>query len=129
MRRRSRHRRRAGKCNVTRDERGGARSSTGSPRIRPAGHGDRTLIIGDLNSYDKEDPIDVFTAAGYTDLLLAYQGEYAYSYVFDGQLGYLDHALAGPGLVADVTGASTGRSTPTRRRCSTTTSSSSRHPR
>ncbi|MFH8252806.1 ExeM/NucH family extracellular endonuclease [Microbacterium sp. B2969] len=70
------------------------------------GTGDRSLIIGDLNSYDKEDPIQAFEAAGYTDLLLKYQGEDAYSYDFDGQLGYLDHALAGPGLVADVTGAS-----------------------
>ncbi|WP_345800938.1 ExeM/NucH family extracellular endonuclease [Microbacterium sp. AZCO] len=69
------------------------------------GTGDRSLIIGDLNSYDKEDPIRAFEAAGYTDLLLKYQGEDAYSYDFDGQLGYLDHALAGPGLVADVTGA------------------------
>ena len=47
----------------------------------------RELIIGDLNSYDKEDPIGALTAAGYTDLLLKYQGEEAYTYVFDGQLG------------------------------------------
>ncbi|WP_249353840.1 ExeM/NucH family extracellular endonuclease [Microbacterium sp. 2FI] len=67
----------------------------------------RELIIGDLNAYDKEDPIAALKTAGYTDLLLEYQGEDAYSYVFDGQLGYLDHALAGPDLVADVRGAST----------------------
>lgn len=66
----------------------------------------RELIIGDLNSYDKEDPITALTAKGYTDLILKYQGEDAYSYVFDGQNGYLDHALAGPGLVAEVSGAS-----------------------
>lgn len=65
----------------------------------------RELIIGDLNSYDKEDPIRALTGAGYTDLLLKYQGEGAYTYVFDGQLGYLDHGLAGPGLLADVSGA------------------------
>ncbi|MET0780205.1 MAG: ExeM/NucH family extracellular endonuclease, partial [Microbacterium sp.] len=65
----------------------------------------RELIIGDLNSYDKEDPIRALTTAGYTDLLLKYQGEDAYTYVFDGQLGYLDHGLAGPGLLADITGA------------------------
>jgi predicted extracellular nuclease len=62
----------------------------------------RELIIGDLNSYDKEDPIQVLTSAGYTDLLLRDQGENAYSYVFDGELGYLDYALAGPGLVDDA---------------------------
>ena len=31
-------------------------------------------------------------------------GAKAYSYVFDGQSGYLDHALASPSLVAQVTG-------------------------
>jgi len=70
------------------------------------GTGDKSLIIGDLNSYDKEDPIQALEAAGYTDLILKYQGEYAYTYDFDGQLGYLDHALAGPGLVDEVAGAS-----------------------
>lgn len=63
----------------------------------------RELIIGDLNSYDHEDPIDALRAAGYTDLVLRDQGEHAYSYNFDGELGYLDYALAGPGLVEDVT--------------------------
>ena len=73
----------------------------------PTGQGTvgRELIIGDLNAYDKEDPITALTGAGYTDLLRKYQGEDAYTYVFDGQLGYLDHGLAGPGLLADVTGA------------------------
>ena len=64
-----------------------------------------TLVIGDLNSYDKEDPIDVLREAGWADLLLQEQGELAYSYVFDGQLGYLDYALANPALLEDVTGA------------------------
>ncbi len=64
-----------------------------------------TLIIGDLNSYDKEDPIDVLREAGWADLLLQEQGELAYSYVFDGQLGYLDYALANPALLEEVTGA------------------------
>lgn len=66
----------------------------------------RELIIGDLNAYDKEDPIVALKDKGYTDLILQYQGEDAYSYVFDGQQGYLDHALAGTELVADVRGAS-----------------------
>ena len=42
--------------------------------------------------------------AGYTDLRAQFEGEDAYSYVFDGQLGYLDHALAAPGLVREVVG-------------------------
>ncbi len=69
----------------------------------------RELIIGDLNSYDKEDPIDVLTGNGYTDMLFAKQGENAYSYVFDGLLGYLDYALAGTSLAEDVTGAEVWR--------------------
>jgi predicted extracellular nuclease len=71
----------------------------------PTGSGDADfLIIGDLNSYDKEDPIDVLLAGEYTDLLSEFLGEYAYSYVFDGQLGYLDHALANQDLLGEVTG-------------------------
>lgn len=81
----------------------------------PTGSGDQdVLIIGDLNSYDKEDPIDAFRAGAddvlgtgddYTDLLFEYLGEYAYSYVFDGQLGYLDYGMANQELASEVTGA------------------------
>jgi Ca2+-binding RTX toxin-like protein len=71
----------------------------------PTGSGDAdSLIIGDLNSYDKEDPIDAIIAAGYTDLVAQYLGEHAYSFVFDGQVGYLDHALASASLAPQVTG-------------------------
>ena len=45
---------------------------------------DDWLIIGDLNSYDQEDPISRLQAAGYTDLIAEYQGEFAYSFVFSG---------------------------------------------
>ncbi|MCP4427888.1 MAG: ExeM/NucH family extracellular endonuclease [Chloroflexi bacterium] len=62
------------------------------------------LIIGDLNAYDKEDPISAIETAGYTDLVRQFQGEYAYSYVFSGQFGYLDHALANPEMLAQITG-------------------------
>lgn len=72
----------------------------------PTNSGDPdVLIIGDLNAYDKEDPIDVLVNNGYTDLLHAFEGELAYTYVFDGQLGYLDHALANAALLPQVTGA------------------------
>ncbi len=71
----------------------------------PTGSGDPDfLIIGDLNAYDKEDPIDVLLANGYTDLVFKFEGEYAYSYVFEAQLGYLDHALANESLLEQVTG-------------------------
>lgn len=63
------------------------------------------LVLGDLNSYAKEDPVAVLRNAGYTDLVNAHQGQAAYSYAFDGQWGYLDHALATSTLTRQVTGA------------------------
>ncbi|MCC2032737.1 ExeM/NucH family extracellular endonuclease [Microbacterium allomyrinae] len=69
----------------------------------PTGEGaGRELIMGDLNSYAQEDPIQVLTGAGFTDLLAQFQGADAYSYVFDGQLGYLDYALAGGDVLDEV---------------------------
>jgi hypothetical protein len=71
----------------------------------PTGTGDPdVLILGDLNAYAKEDPITVFRNASYVDLLASLQGGAAYSYAFDGQWGYLDHALASQSLAAQVTG-------------------------
>lgn len=63
------------------------------------------LIIGDLNAYAKEDPINVIRASGYTDLLATFGGGDAYSYVFSGQSGYLDHGLASTSLTPQVRGA------------------------
>ncbi len=64
------------------------------------------LILGDLNSYAMEDPITALKDAGYTNLLDLFLGPEAYSYVFDGQWGYLDHALATGSLWPQVTGIS-----------------------
>lgn len=63
------------------------------------------LIMGDLNSYMQEDPITAIEAAGYTNLLEKYVGGESYSYVFYGQFGNLDHALANTTLAQQVTGA------------------------
>ena len=81
----------------------------------PTGSGDPDfLIMGDLNSYAQEDPIDAIKAGSddtagtgddFTNLIAQYQGQYAYSYTFDGQAGYLDHALASASLLSQVTGA------------------------
>ena len=62
------------------------------------------LLIGDYNSYAKEDPIAAIEAAGFTNLAEAYQGPDAYSYAFAGQWGALDQALASRSLVGQVTG-------------------------
>jgi predicted extracellular nuclease len=79
----------------------------------PTGSGDPDfLIMGDLNSYAQEDPIDAIKAGSddtagtgddYVNLIAQYQGLYAYSYTFDGQAGYLDHALANASMTAQVT--------------------------
>ena len=62
---------------------------------------DRVLLSGDFNSYEKEDPIDVILAAGYTDLGEATGKK---SYAFDGAVGSLDHVFASQAAAADVTG-------------------------
>ena len=64
------------------------------------------LVLGDLNAYGEEDPIDALRASGLVDLLAQHVPEgRRYSYVHDAQAGYLDHALAIPALAATVTGA------------------------
>ncbi len=71
----------------------------------PTGTGDPDiLLIGDYNSYAMEDPITVIKNAGFTNLIESFLGPDAYSYVFDGQWGYLDHALGSASLVSQVTG-------------------------
>ena len=95
-----------GSCNLTRTL--AAQALNAWLITDPTGSGDSDfMILGDLNAYDKEDPIDALTGAGYTDLERLFGGEYAYSYVFSAQLGYLDYALANGSLLSQVTGATT----------------------
>lgn len=71
----------------------------------PTGTGDPDIImLGDYNSYAMEDPITTIENAGYTNLIKTIIGQDAYSYVFDGQWGYLDHAFASPAALPQVTG-------------------------
>ncbi|BCS32211.1 hypothetical protein TBR22_A14210 [Luteitalea sp. TBR-22] len=88
-----------GNCNLTRTR--AAEALVRWLATDPTGAQDTdVLLIGDMNSYRLEDPITAFRAGGYQDL----QAAAAYSYVFDGESGYLDHALASPSLAAQVTG-------------------------
>jgi predicted extracellular nuclease/methionine-rich copper-binding protein CopC len=92
-----------GNCNVTRTQ--AAAVLVNYLATDPTGAGsDRFLIIGDINAYAMEDPIRLIRDAGYTDLLRYFYEDEAYSYVFDGQFGHLDHALASPGALPFVTG-------------------------
>lgn len=74
----------------------------------------RILILGDLNAYHQEDPIDALRAAGLVDLVsgksLSSNGREngdSYSFVYFCQSGSLDHAFATPALAQDVTGVAT----------------------
>jgi uncharacterized protein len=93
-----------GNCNLTRTS--AARAEVDWLASDPTGSGSPdVLVIGDLNSYTFEDPVTAFTDDGYENLTRRFGGLGAYSYVFDGQSGYLDHALASPSLASKATGA------------------------
>ncbi|MCC9642437.1 ExeM/NucH family extracellular endonuclease [Rhodopirellula sp. JC740] len=71
----------------------------------------RVLIIGDLNAYQQEDPVDALRAMGLIDLHEHQRSTDSpetdsgnYSYVYYGQAGSLDHAFATPALANSVTG-------------------------
>jgi hypothetical protein len=92
-----------GNCNLTRTA--AATALVNWLATDPTGSGDPdVIIIGDLNAYAMEDPVAAIKGAGYTNVIDAFVGAEAYSYVFGGQMGYLDHALASPALVSQVTG-------------------------
>lgn len=65
------------------------------------------LAVGDFNAYGHEDPIAFLTDAGMVNELERFirPNGMPYSYVFDAQAGYLDHALATASLDAQVAGA------------------------
>jgi uncharacterized protein len=92
-----------GNCNLVR-----TRAATALTRwlaTDPTGTGDPDVVlVGDYNSYAKEDPVGVIERAGFTNLVPALLGGNAYSYVFDGQWGSLDHAFASPSMRRQVTG-------------------------
>lgn len=74
-----------------------------SGRLREQSGDQDVLVLGDLNAYTKEDPVEVLRAAGLADLGEALDAG-RYSYVFDGLSGSLDHAMSTAPLTAKVTG-------------------------
>lgn len=69
----------------------------------PTGSKDKDmLIIGDLNANAKEDPVTTLINAGYQNIIEKYQGKHAYSFVYRGVAGYLDHALASKSMAAQI---------------------------
>lgn len=93
-----------GNCNLTRTNAAQALATWLSADPTHGGAAN-ALIIGDLNSYAQEDPITALKNGGYQNLLENMVGnQAAYSYVFDGAAGYLDHALANPTLASQIKG-------------------------
>jgi len=79
----------------------------------------RVLVIGDLNAYEQEDPVDAMRAKGLIDLHEHFDNARInktrsrgsnskhYSFLYYGQCGSLDHAMATKSLADDVTGIAT----------------------
>ncbi|MBU2984701.1 ExeM/NucH family extracellular endonuclease [Saccharophagus degradans] len=59
------------------------------------------IILGDLNAYAAEEPIQYLLAEGFNNV----ESEHAYSYVFDGQVGTLDYLLVSDSLFEKFTAA------------------------
>ena len=78
-------------------------------KTNPTGNGDPDwVVLGDLNAYAEEDPIQVFEAAGYRNALSSFTAEPPSSYAFFSPVdmsGALDHMLISPSLVPQATAA------------------------
>jgi len=61
---------------------------------------DHVLLLGDFNAYTYEDPMQVLYDEQYVNLNTTGES----TYVFNGESGSLDHALASPSLASRVTG-------------------------
>lgn len=78
------------------------------PQVVHAAGDPDVLVIGDLNAYAFENPINYLTgSAGLVNQIERFVRPHGmpYSYIFDGQAGYLDHALASSSLHGQVAGA------------------------
>jgi predicted extracellular nuclease len=76
------------------------------PQVTAAANDSDVLIVGDMNAYGMEDPIRTLNAAGYVNEIERFIRPHGtpYSYVFGGESGYLDHALASSSLSTQVAG-------------------------
>ncbi|WP_295762096.1 ExeM/NucH family extracellular endonuclease [Undibacterium sp.] len=76
------------------------------PQVQAAANDNDVLVIGDLNSYGAEDPILSLQNAGLVSEIERFIRPHSapYSYVFDGESGYIDHALTSKSLSEKVIG-------------------------
>lgn len=61
------------------------------------------MILGDLNSYGEEDPLDVLRAGGWQDQGQRFHGIDDYSYLINGRRGRLDHLFATDSMATQIT--------------------------
>jgi uncharacterized protein len=66
---------------------------------------DLAAIVGDLNAYTMEDPIRTLTASGWRDAFAGGHSDPPYGYVYEGQIGRIDHVLLSPALAQRLMGA------------------------
>ncbi len=72
-------------------------------QVQAASGSNDVLLVGDMNAYGQEDPIFELTGNGYVDQALRYT-PFAYSYVFDGTAGRLDHAISTGTMSSKIAG-------------------------
>jgi predicted extracellular nuclease len=88
-----------GNCNLARTRAAAALADW--VKTDPTGSGDPDyLVVGDMNAYYLEDPLETLRSGGLVDLLA--EADAPYSFVFDSQSGAYDYALASPSLAVQV---------------------------
>jgi len=60
------------------------------------------IVLGDLNDFEKSEPLVALETAGLEDLVLRLPGEERYTYVYAGNSQVLDHVLVSPALANDA---------------------------
>lgn len=60
------------------------------------------LLVGDFNAYRMEDPVQRLLIAGFVDLTAPSGGGHHFSFVYAGESGTLDHALASRSLAGKI---------------------------
>ena len=90
--------------NATRVQQAQRLVNTFVPQVVAASGDPDVLLVGDFNALGMEDPVLAITATGYVNEMEHFVRPRGtpYSYIFDSQRGYLDQALASPGLDAQV---------------------------
>jgi 5'-nucleotidase len=71
-------------------------------QVKSSAATDKVFLVGDFNSYEKEDPVTTILGAGYVDQVPKTGKQ---TYAFGGMIGSLDHVFASPAANAVVTGA------------------------